>query len=125
MNKRKPLDILLLIFKIVIPCFLVLVLTFFSVDLYDQKLTDLANAGADGVNIEGFGIAFAVLLIVMLAACAFALLLALAGLIVSLVYKGSKSRRGNVIAYGILTAAPVLAFLLYLLIGTLIGQMGA
>ena len=43
MNKRKPLDILLLIFKIVIPCFLVLVLTFFSVDLYDQKLTDLAK----------------------------------------------------------------------------------
>ncbi len=125
MNKRKPLDVVLLIFKIVIPCFLALLLIFFSVDLYDQRLSDLANEGADGVNIEGFGIAFAVLLVVMLVACIFVLTLSLTGLIVSLLYKGAKNRRGNVIAYSVITASPILAFLLYLLIGTLIGNIGA
>lgn len=125
MNKRKPLDVVLLIFKIVIPCFLVLLLTFFSIDLYQQKSADLANAGTDGVLIEGYGIAFALLLIVMLIASLFAFALSLLGLITSFLYKGAKSRRGNIIAYSILTASPAVAFLLYFLIGTLIGGRSA
>ena len=126
MQKRKPLDIVLLIFKIVIPVFLAFLLIFFSFDLYNQKILDLSNPDTNqAVSIDGFPLAFAILLIVMLLAVIFAFILSLAGLVISLVYKQSARRKKHILAYSLITAACPITFFLFLLIGRLIEGMGA
>ncbi len=126
MQKRKPLDIVLLIFKIVIPVFLAFLLIFFSIDLYDQKMLDLANPDANQtVSIDAFPLAFAILLIVMLLAVILAFIFALAGLVISLVYRQSPRRKKHILAYSLITAACPIAFFLFLLIGRLIEGIGA
>ncbi len=123
--KRKPLDIVLLIFKIVLPLILILALVVFGVDLYSQRLADL-QPPPDGatIHIEGFGIAFALLMIVYLVLSAVVFAVSAVFLIVSILYKGAKSRRGNIISFSIITASPIFAFLFYLLMGTILSGIG-
>ena len=126
MQKRKPLDVVLLIFKIVIPVFLAFLLIFFSFDLYDQKMLDLASPDTNQtVSIDAFPLAFAILLIVMLLAVILALIVSLAGLIISIVYKQSAKRKKHILAYSLISAACPLSFFLFLLIGRLIESIGA
>ena len=123
--KRKPLDIVLLIFKIVLPLILVLALVVFGVDLYLQRLADLAPP-PDGttIRIEGFGIAFALLMIVYLILSAVVFAVSAAFLVVSILYKSARNRRGNIISFSVITASPIFAFLFYLLMGTLLSGIG-
>lgn len=117
---RRGLNIFLLVLKILIPVALVAYLVICGIDLVDAYLEDLAHVGQDGVYIQQFGLSYAILLIFGFIYNGAALVLALVGLFTSIGYRSAYNRKGNIVTFLILTFAPVVAELLFVLMYSLI-----
>ena len=122
MAESKALNILLLIAKILLILFLFLSLVYYATALIDAYIDSLSYTPTEnGISIDPYPLAFAFILIfsaVTNATCAF---LALLGLILSLIYKGTAKRRQNILTFSTLLASPVVVQILILLLGVFTG----
>ena len=123
--QRKGLDIFLKILKVLIPVALVAFLIFCGYDLVDIYLEDLKHIGEEGTYVQGYGLSFVVLLILGLVYNGIVLAFSVVGLIASLLYKNSISRKKNVVTFVLLCVSPVVTELLlvgmYYLIPVIVG----
>lgn len=114
--KTRILDILLLIFKILLPISLVLITVLFTKELVDAHYEDLKHVG-ENVYIQTYGLSFASLVIVGIMFNGIVSLISLIFLIVSIIYKSSAKRKANIIYFILFLFIPVLNELLFVLIG--------
>lgn len=112
---NRGLNIFLLVLKILIPVALVAFLVFCGIDLVDIYLEDLSHANDSGTYIQGYGLSFAILIILGFIYNGVALVIALIGLFTSIGYRSAYNRRGNIVTFTILTISPVITELLLVL----------
>lgn len=115
MKQRKSLDVFLLCLKIILPILLLIPLIFFSYQLIEGRIFEIAHADVPQ-NPCGGGMVLYIFLshIVLLAVNAILLVICGIGLIISKKYKASPLHSNNVRSFVWLTLAPVFSQLLYL-----------
>ena len=110
--KTRILDILLLIFKILLPISLVLITILFTKELVDAHYEDLKHVG-ENAYIQTYGLSFAPLMIVGIMFNGIVSLISLIFLIVSIIYKSSTKRKANIIYFILFLFIPILNELLF------------
>ena len=119
--RRSGGEIFLLVLKILVTVVMVAFLVWATIDLSDQYIDDMSMfCGSGNVCFEGYGLTFAAFLILGFMVNGGALILSLIGLIVSIAYKSSFRRKGNIIAFVLLMIAPVACELMVVLIAKVI-----
>lgn len=124
MSESKALNILLLIAKILLIVFLLLSLVYYVATLLDAYIESLSYTPPEnGISIDPYPLAFAFVLIFSVVTNAACALLALLGLILSLIYKRTAKRRQNILTFSTLLASPVVIQILILLLGVFTGVL--
>ena len=124
MSESKALNILLLIAKILLIVFLLLSLVYYVATLLDAYIESLSYTPPEnGISIDPYPLAFAFVLIFSVVTNAACALLALLGLILSLIYKRTAKRRQNILTFSTLLASPVVIQILILLLGVFPGVL--
>ena len=109
MQEKKALQTILTVLKIVIAVILIGTFTYYATLLIDAYIETVNNVPPnEGVYIEPFPIAFALVLIFSLITNGICALLSLVGLIISIVFRTSAKRKKNIIAFVNLLVLPIL-----------------
>ena len=119
--RRSGTEIFLLILKILVSAVLLAFLVWATATLIEAHISDMnMNCNSGDVCFEGYGLVFAAFLILGLMVNGGSLIVSLIGLIVSIAYKTSFRRKGNIITFILLMIAPVLCEFLLVLIAQVI-----
>ena len=122
MSESKALNVLLLIAKILLILLLSVSIVYYAATLIDAYVESLSHTPTEnGVSIDPYPLAYAFILIFSLITNGACMLLALLGLILSLLYKGTAKRKKNVTALAVLLASPAVMQIFILLTGVLTG----
>ena len=124
MTESKALNILLLIAKILLVVLLLLSLVYYVATLLDAYIESLSYTPPEnGISIDPYPLAFAFVLVFSVVTNAACALLALLGLILSLIYKGTAKRRKNILTFSVLLASPFVLQILIFLAGIFTGVL--
>ena len=122
MQERKSLNVLLLIAKILLIAFLLISLVYYAATLIDAYIESLSFVPVENeISIDPYPLTFALMLIFSLISNGACVILALLGLILSLIYKGTSKRKKNIVTFSVLLASPLLMQLLIFLMGLFTG----
>ena len=122
MQERKSLNVLLLIAKILLIAFLLISLVYYAATLIDAYIEYLSFVPVENeISIDPYPLTFALMLIFSLISNGACVILALLGLILSLIYKGTSKRKKNIVTFSVLLASPLLMQLLIFLMGLFTG----
>jgi hypothetical protein len=121
-KSKKWLDILLLIFKILLPLVVIFFMTYMTVELIDVVKTDAANKGQSGY-FAGHGFMLLAIILVMGAVDIAVLIAAGVFLTVSMLYRSAKNRRANIVTFALLCAMSPVSFGLMFVINAIVSAI--
>ena len=123
MKKRRVLDIILLILKIVLPILVAIPLVFVSYRLIEGRIEDLENIGNEDYH-SGLGLYILASNIILFVTNCVLAVIGGAGLLISVLYRSCLKRRRNIKTFICLSAAPILSCWLYALITIIVVNVG-
>ena len=124
MKENKALNVLITVAKILLIVFLALSFVYYAYGLIDAAIESANMQPSDGtITIDPLPLAFALFLILSIISNGACVILALLGLILSLLYKGTAKRKKNIITFSILLAIPVVMEIAFFLSGVFLGIM--
>ena len=124
MKENKALNVLITVAKILLIVFLALSFVYYAYGLIDAAIESANMQPSDGtITIDPLPLTFALFLILSIISNGACVLLALLGLILSLLYKGTAKRKKNIITFSILLAIPVVMEIAFFLSGVFLGIM--
>lgn len=124
MKENKALNVLITVAKILLIVFLALSFVYYAYGLIDAAIESANMQPSDGtITIDPLPLTFALFLILSIISNGACVILALLGLILSLLYKGTAKRKKNIITFSILLAIPVVMEIAFFLSGVILGIM--
>ena len=124
MKENKSLNVLITVAKILLIVFLALSFVYYAYGLIDAAIESANMQPSDGtITIDPLPLTFAIFLILSIISNGACVILALLGLILSLLYKGTAKRKKNIITFSILLAIPVVMEIAFYLSGVFLGIM--
>lgn len=124
MKENKALNVLITVAKILLIVFLALSFVYYAYGLIDAAIESANMQPSDGtITIDPLPLTFALFLILSIISNGACVLLALLGLILSLLYKGTAKRKKNIITFSILLAIPIVMEIAFFLSGVFLGIM--
>lgn len=124
MKENKALNVLITVAKILLIVFLALSFVYYAYGLIDAAIESANMQPSDGtITIDPLPLTFALFLILSIISNGACVILALLGLILSLLYKGTAKRKKNIITFSILLAIPVVMEIAFFLSGVFLGIM--
>ena len=122
MQENKTLNIILLVLKILIIVILAASLIYYSTVLIDAYIDSLSSEPSDsGINIEGYPLAFALVFIFAAMTNGVCMFLGAVGFVISLIYKRTQKRTGNILTFTALFATPIALQIFLLIVGIFSG----
>lgn len=124
MKENKALNVLITVAKILLIVFLALSFVYYAYGLIDAAIESANMQPSDGtITIDPLPLTFALFLILSIISNGACVILALLGLILSLLYKGTAKRKKNIITFSILLAIPIVMEIAFFLSGVFLGIM--
>ena len=124
MKENKALNVLITVAKILLIVFLALSFVYYAYGLIDAAIESANMQPSDGtITIDPLPLTFALFLILSIISNGACVILALLGLILSLLYKGTARRKKNIITFSILLAIPIVMEIAFFLSGVFLGIM--
>ena len=122
MKESKALNILIAVAKVLLIVFLALSFVYYAYGLIDAAIESANMQPSDGtITLDPLPLTFALFLILSIISNGACVLLALLGLILSLLYKGTAKRKKNIITFSILLAIPIVMEIAFFLTGFILG----
>lgn len=122
MKEIKALNILITVAKVLLIVFLALSFVYYAYGLIDAAIESANMQPSDGtITLDPLPLTFALFLILSIISNGACVLLALLGLILSLLYKGTAKRKKNIITFSILLAIPIVMEIAFFLTGVILG----
>ena len=122
MKESKALNILISVAKVLLIVFLALSFVYYAYGLIDAAIESANMQPSDGtITLDPLPLTFALFLILSIISNGACVLLALLGLILSLLYKGTAKRKKNIITFSILLAIPIVMEIAFFLTGAILG----
>lgn len=122
MKESKALNILITVAKVLLIVFLALSFVYYAYGLIDAAIESANMQPSDGtITLDPLPLTFALFLILSIISNGACVLLALLGLILSLLYKGTAKRKKNIITFSILLAIPIVMEIAFFLTGVILG----
>ena len=122
MKENKALNVLITVAKILLIVFLALSFVYYAYGLIDAAIESANMQPSDGtITIDPLPLTFALFLILSIISNGACVILALLGLILSLLYKGTARRKKNIITFSILLAIPIVMEIAFVLSGVFLG----
>ena len=122
MKENKALNVLITVAKILLIVFLALSFVYYAYGLIDAAIESANMQPSDGtITLDPLPLTFALFLILSIISNGACVILALLGLILSLLYKGTARRKKNIITFSILLAIPIVMEIAFFLSGFILG----
>ena len=122
MKESKALNILITVAKVLLIVFLALSFVYYAYGLIDAAIESANMQPSDGtITLDPLPLTFALFLILSIISNGACVLLALLGLILSILYKGTAKRKKNIITFSILLAIPIVMEIAFFLSGVILG----